>query len=120
MRSATRPVFTRISSAGVAAAVDGRHEALADDAAQGAGERQPDLFLLMRREEVDHAVHGLGGILRVQGGHHEVSGFGGLQRRADRLGVAHLTDQDHVGVLAERGPERRQEVAACPARPHAD
>ena len=93
-----------------APAVDGRHEALADDAAQRAGERQANLLLLVGREEVDHAVHGLGGIDRVQGRHHEVAGLRGLDRGAHGLGVTHLTDQDHVGVLAQGRAQGDEEV----------
>ena len=32
----------------------------------------------------------------------EVAGLGGGQRSADRLEVAHLADENHVGVLAQR------------------
>ena len=35
----------------------------------------------------------------------EVAGLGGGQRRRDRLEVAHLAEQDHVGVLTERAAE---------------
>ena len=35
----------------------------------------------------------------------EVAGLGGGQRRRDRLEVAHLAEEDHVGVLAERATQ---------------
>ena len=44
------------------------------------------------------------------GGEHEVAGLGGGERRADRLLVAHLADQDHVGVLAQDAPHRAGEA----------
>ena len=44
-----------------------------------------------------------GGVLRVQRGEDEVAGLGRGQRRRDRLEVAHFADEDHVGVLAQRG-----------------
>jgi hypothetical protein len=46
----------------------------------------------------------------VQGGEDEVSGLGRGQRRGDRLQVAHLADQDHVGVLAQGGAQAEREV----------
>ena len=65
------------------------------------GELGAHLLLLVRREDVDDAVDGLGGVLRVQGGEDEVTGLGGGQGDRDRLEVAHLTDEDDVGVLAQ-------------------
>ncbi len=98
-----------------ASPVDRRNEPLTDDAAERAGQRQPHLLLLVGREEVDHAVDRLGRVDRVERRHHEVTGLGGLDRGANRLGVAHLTDQDHVGVLAKGRAERSQEVVGVVA-----
>ena len=56
-----------------------------------------------------------GGALRVQRGEDEVAGLGRGQRGRDRLEVAHLAEQDHVGVLAERGAERLGEAAGVGA-----
>ena len=64
------------------------------------------LILLLGREDVDHAVDRLRRALGVQRREDEVAGLGGRQRGRDRLEVAHLADEDHVGVLAERGAER--------------
>ena len=52
----------------------------------------------------------LGARLRVQGAEDEVAGLGGGDRGRDRLEVAHLAEEDHVGVLAQRGPERVAEA----------
>jgi hypothetical protein len=41
----------------------------------------------------------------VQRPEDEVAGLGRGERGADRLEVAHLADEDHVGVLAKRGAE---------------
>ena len=46
----------------------------------------------------------------MEGGEHEVAGLGGGQRGRDRLEVAHLADQDHIGVLSQRGAEAEGEV----------
>ena len=62
--------------------------------------------MVVRREEVDDPVDGLDGVDRVERAEHEVARLGRAQRRADRLLVAHLADQDHVGVLAQHAPER--------------
>ena len=42
-----------------------------------------------------------GRVLGVQGGEHEVAGLGRGERGGDRLEVAHLADEDDVGVLAQ-------------------
>ena len=47
----------------------------------------------------------LGRALRVQRAEDEVAGLGGGQRGRDRLEVAHLAEEDHVGVLAQRGAQ---------------
>jgi hypothetical protein len=54
------------------------------------------------REEVDDAVDRLHGVDGVEGREHEVAGLGRAQRGGDRLLVAHLADEDDVGVLAHR------------------
>ncbi len=46
----------------------------------------------------------------MQGGEHEVAGLGRRQGGRDRLPVAHLADQDHVGVLSQGGAQRQREV----------
>ena len=72
-----------------------------------AGEHDAHLLLLVQREEVDDAVDRLGGVDGVQGAHHEMARLRGRERRGHRLGVAHLADEDVVGVLAEHVLEGR-------------
>src|SRR5437667_4619484 len=73
----------------------------ADDSTEHAGQRDPDLVLLVGREEVDDAVHRLHRVGGVEGRQHEVTGLAGSESGPYRLGVTHLTDQDDVGVLAD-------------------
>ena len=54
----------------------------------------------MTRSTVD------GRVLGVERGEDEVAGLGRGQRGRDRLEVAHLAEEDHVGVLAEGGAQR--------------
>ncbi len=51
----------------------------------------------------------------MQGGEHEVPGLGRGQCGGHRLEVAHLAEQDHVGVLAQPGAERLGEAAGVGA-----
>ena len=88
---------------------DAREEALADDAAQDSGEDRADLLLLDPREELDDAGDRLRGVHGVHGREDEVARLGRLHGGLGRLGVAELSDQDHVGVLAQRTPERLRE-----------
>ena len=82
------------------------HEGLTDDTLQGRRELGSHLALLVGREDVDDAVDGLRGILRVKGGEHEVAGLRCGERDGDGLEVAELADEDHVGVLAQHVLER--------------
>ena len=90
--------------------IGGRQELLGDDPLERDRELHPDLVLLLGREDVDDPVDRLGGRLGVQGREHEVAGLRRGQRGRDRLQVAHLADQDHVGVLAQGRLERPGEV----------
>jgi hypothetical protein len=84
-------------------AVGGRQQRLGHDALEGDRELHAHLLLLVAREDVDHAVDRLRRDLRVERGEHEVAGLRRGQRGRDRLEVAHLADEDDVGVLAQRG-----------------
>ncbi len=64
-----------------------------------------------QREEADHAVHGLVGVVRVQRGEAEVAGQRVGERHAHRLQVADLADQDAVGSLAHGVAQRVVEAA---------
>ena len=79
---------------------------LGADALQRRGELHPDLLLLVRGEHVDDAVDRLRRVLGVQRREHEVAGLRRGQRGRDRLEVAHLTDEDDVGVLAQHVLQR--------------
>ena len=94
-------------------------ERLADHALERAGQLDPDLLLLVGREHVDDAVDRLRRVLGVQGREDQVAGLGGGQRDRDRLEVAHLADQDDVGVLPQHvleGVRRRTCVSSPTSR----
>jgi hypothetical protein len=86
-------------------AVGGRDQRLGDDALQADRELHADLALLMGGEDVDDAVDGLRRVLGVERREDEVAGLRRGQGGPDRLHVAHLADEDHVGVLAQGGLE---------------
>ena len=82
-------------------------------------ELRADLRLLVRREDVDDAVDRLRRRVGVQRAERQVARLGDLQRRFDRLEVAHLADEHDVRVLAQRGAQRVGEAAACRCAPRA-
>ena len=84
-----------------ALAVCAGEEPLAHNAEQRGGELRPHLGLLVGGEDIDDPVDGLDGIVGVQRGQNEVARLGGGKRRGDGLEVAHLADEDDVGVLAQ-------------------
>ncbi len=120
MQSRMKAVLIRTSTAGARPLPSAlRDQALRDDRLEHAGELDADLLLLVRREDGDDAVDRLGRVERVQRREHQVAGLGGEQRRLDRLEVAHLADEDDVGILAQRAAQRLRERAACRRRSRA-
>jgi hypothetical protein len=75
---------------------------LRDDALEHERELGADLRLLVAREDVDDAVDRLGRRVGVQRGEREVTRLGDGEAGVDRLQVAHLAHEDHVGILAQR------------------
>jgi hypothetical protein len=98
------------------AAVGRGHEALRHRALQRAGDHRPHLLVHVRREEVDQAVDGLGGVDGVDRREDEVTGLRRAERGMHGLLVAHLADQDDVRVLAQDAAQRALERAGV----HAD
>ncbi len=84
-----------------AVAVDGGEEVLGDDALEGVGQLEDDLFLHGALEDADEAFEGVGDAGGVEGGEDEVAGFGGGEGGGDGLVVADFADHDDIGVLAE-------------------
>jgi hypothetical protein len=78
-----------------------RHHAL-----ENLRQLRPDLTLLIGREGIEDAIHGLDGVVGMQRREHEVSGLGGGDHRAHRLGIAHLAHHDDVGILPQRVAQR--------------
>ena len=110
MQSRMKPVVIITSTAGTRPAPSARgSRRCAIAALQDAGELNADLALLVRREDGDDAVDGLGRVERVQRREHQVPGLGGEQRGLDGLVIAHLADQDHVGILTQRAAQRVRE-----------
>ena len=108
-----------LERAHAARAVRLRQQRLGDDALERVGELHPHLVLLRGREDVDDAVDRARRALRVQRREDEVAGLGRGQRGRDRLEVAHLAEEDHVGVLAERAAQRVGEAESRPGRSRA-
>ena len=82
---------------------------LAHDPLERLREARADLPLLVLGEDTHDAVDGLGRVDRVQRREHQVARLRGLERDRDRLEVAHLAHQDHLGRLAQRGAQRERE-----------
>ena len=97
---------------GAALVVRARDQLLHDDGVEAERELLLDLRLLRGGEDVDDAVDRLRGVARVQRGEDEVAGLRGGERGGDGLEVAHLADQDHVGILTQRRAQRRRRTTA--------
>ena len=106
MRSAMRPVTTMASIAGTRPyAVGPGDQALADDALAA---RQPGVMRTWRcwnggKKSTIRLMVSVA-LVVCRRGQDQVPGLAGRQRGLDGFGVAHLADQDHVGVLAQHPP----------------
>ena len=87
-----------------------RDEAHGDDGLEDAGQLEPDLALVVRGENGDDAVDALGRVERVERAQDEMPGLGGQEGRVDRVQVAHLADQDDIGILAEAAAQTAGEA----------
>jgi len=87
-----------------------RQQRLRDDPLEHERELRAHLRLLVAREDVDDAVHGLGRGVRVQRREREVARLGDGQRRGDRLEVAHFADEHDIRVLPQGVLERGREA----------
>ena len=76
-------------------------EALGYDGEEGHGELETNLLLLVTWEYVDNAVNGLDCVVGVEGCEDEVAGFCGGEGCLNGFEVAHFSDENYVGVLAE-------------------
>ncbi len=79
------------------------HQELGDNAAQGGGQHRADLRLLVAREDIDHAVHRLAGVVRVKGAEDQQARLGSGECERDGFEVTHFTDENDVRILAQRG-----------------
>jgi len=91
---------------------------LAHDPLQHERQLRPHLRLLVRGEDVDDAVDGLGRGVRVQRGEGEVARLGDAQRGLDRLQVAHLAISTTSGSSrsAARSAFENEWVSECTSR----
>lgn len=88
---------------------------LRQDSGECHGQFLADGGLALRRERIADAGDGGGDVGGVEGGEHEVSGFGGGDGDAHGLGVAHLADDEDVGGLAQGGSQGGREVRGVDA-----
>lgn len=75
------------------------------------GQLAADLVLRTGRADVDDAVNRLRRADGVQRAHDKVSGLGSRDGSGNRLIVAHLADEDDVGVLTQGAAQRRSKAA---------
>jgi len=82
-----------------------RDQILRNDGVKGKSHLPVNLRLLRRREEVDDSVNGLRSVPGVNGREDEMAGLCRAECGGGCFVVAHLADENHVGVLAERGAQ---------------
>ena len=92
-----------------AGVVRARDKLLTDDPAQRLADHDPNLFALVVGEDVQHSIEGSRCVAGVKRAQDQVAGLGRCDRERYRLEVTHLPDHDHVGILAQRAPQRRTE-----------
>ena len=83
-----------------AAAVGALEQKLGEHTAEGIGQHGTSLRLFVGREDVDHTIDGLAGVVGVQGAKHEQASLGRSQGERDGFEVAHFADEDDVAIFA--------------------
>jgi hypothetical protein len=84
-------------------------EELGDDTGQTAGEHDAHLVLLLGGKGVDDAVDGLGRVVGVERAEDEHAHRGAGEGELDGLHLAHLAEEEDVGVVAHGALERGAE-----------
>ena len=85
-------------------------EHLGNDGAEAVGERRADLHLLAGGENLDDAVHRLGGACRVECSEDEMARRGRLDGKRNRFQIAQFADEDDVRIFTESPAQRRGET----------
>ncbi len=83
---------------------DSAHESLGHDAVHRCRNH------VALRPDVQQAMHSRDGAHRMQCREHQMARDGRTQSDIHRLAVSHLTDQDDVGILSQRGTQHSREV----------
>ena len=78
---------------------------LTDDAAQRFTHHDPNLFLLIDRKHIEHAIERAGSVPGMQRSQDQMPGLGRGDGERDRFQIAHLADHDHVRIFAERATQ---------------
>ena len=86
---------------------------------QRLGQHHANLRLPIGRELIDDAVDRRRGGRRMQRAEYQMARLGGFDRDRDRLEIAHLADEDDVGIFAQGGAQRVFERARCASAPRA-
>src|SRR5690625_6058963 len=98
-----------------AASVNGGNELLRNHAPEVEGQVKKNLLLLVFREKVQDTVQSLVGVVGVQGGQTQMSGFGKGDGMLHGFTRAHLANENHIVRLAQRvtqGPLERLRIDA--------
>src|SRR5207244_817388 len=84
------------------AATNSRDEPLAHNPAQHVSQPRPDLLLFVSFEHAENTIDSLAGVNGVNGAENEVPSLSGAQCDTHGVTIAHFTDQNHFGRLAQR------------------
>ena len=84
------------------------HQLLADNPPERFADHHPDLFALICREHIEHAIQTASRIAGMKSAQHKMTRLGGRDRERDCLQIAHFANHDHVG-FAQRGAKRGSE-----------
>ena len=87
-----------------------RQQLLGHNTPQNRCQLPTDLVLRTGGADVDNAVDGLRGADGVQRAEHQMPGFGGGHGGGDRFKIAHLTDQNHIRILAQGAAQRTRKA----------
>jgi len=82
-------------------AIGSRNQLLTNDAAERFAHHDPDLFLLIRRKDVEQSIKRARCAPRMQRSQNQMAGLSRGDRERDRFQITHFSNHDHVGIFAE-------------------
>src|SRR4029077_14377740 len=106
--ASTQSGFENFDGGDAPLAVFFRQQALGNNVPESLSEPGADALLIALRKNTNNAFDGFGGIDGAKRGHDQVPGFSRFESNLNRFTIAHLTDENDFGSLAQGSAESQR------------